>query len=117
MSKQDLPQSASDAALEHSNQQPQSEDAPHTTTPYQAPCYPHEQGRVPGEYMVIFKERHTLKKHFIDLGLEFDVIHSYSSLGYGAKLNDQLFNAVRSDPGVRAIEDKTSGWRDGQLLQ
>jgi hypothetical protein len=62
--------------------------------------------------MVMFHPAHTLEKHFAFLGLEFEVIHYHPCCGYGDQLDDQLFNAIRYDPGVKAVGDNTRGWRD-----
>lgn len=75
---------------------------------YQAPYYPAEECRVPGEYMVAFRPGHTLADHFAFLGFEFELTARLNE-GYGAALDDQVFNAVRYDPGVRLIEDDTYG--------
>ena len=55
---------------------------------YQAPYTPYEKCRIPGAYLIGFHP------------------------GYGADLDDQLFNAVRRDPSVRLVEDDVFGTRD-----
>lgn len=77
---------------------------------YQAPYTSHEKCRIPGSYLVGFHTGHTIAKHFAFLGREFEVIPFKT--GYGADLDDQLFNAIRHDPGVRGVEDDVSGTRN-----
>ena len=64
--------------------------------------------RCPGEYGVLFKAGHTLEKHFDFLGFELEIMFELS-VGYVAKMDDQVFNAVRYDPGVRLIEEDSCG--------
>jgi len=51
-----------------------------------------------------------MEKHFAFLGRTFEV--TTLNEGYFAELDDELFNAVRTDPGVEFIEDDTFGERD-----
>ena len=78
---------------------------------YQAPYYPAEECSVPGMYIVAFRVGHTLADHFAFLGFEFELDVPLEA-GYSAMLNDQIFNAVRYDPGVEFIEDNTYGETD-----
>jgi hypothetical protein len=110
MSKQDVSHSASDAVLKQTSQQPQSEVAPHTRTPYQAAYIPHDWP-MRGRYFVAFYPGHTIEKHFAFLQREFEV-NTFDVGGYTAQLDDQLFNAVRCDPGVEFVEDNFTGKRD-----
>ena len=112
MSKQNVSVSTYDAALEQGSQQTTSEAAQHaTTTAYQAPYYRYERDAVPGIYMVAFHPDHTIAKYLAFLGREFD-LHTFNR-GYWANLDDQLFNAIRRDPGVEFVEDNVSGERLG----
>ena len=111
MSNQIVSTPASDAAAKHGVSQHQAEDAAHMTNCYVAPYHRHERNRVPGEYMVFFHPGHTIDEHFAFLGLEFEVPSACESW-YGVDLDDdQLFNAIRHDPGVAFIEDNMSGRR------
>ena len=58
------------------------------------------------QYNVGFKQGYTLKQHFAFLGKEIES-RRVSDRGYGAKLDPELFQAVRRDPGVECIEDET----------
>lgn len=82
-------------------------DDHNVTTAYQARYYHFEEDVVPGVYIIQFHPGYTIAKHFEFLGLEFDV--TMLDKGYFANLNAQLFEAVRSDPGVEYIEDDTTG--------
>ena len=80
--------------------------------PYQAPHYhPDPKNTIPGVYMVLFHQGHTIDKHFAFLGRKFD----FSTLptGYLADLDDQLLDAVRRDPGIRCAEDNCYGEEEG----
>lgn len=105
MSKQGVSSSTSDAAPQHEEQK-----TPRGTNVYMAPYFPHERSRVPGEYIVMFHPGYTLDDHFAFLGLEFEV-HTPFQDWYGAKLDDQIFNAIRHDPGVAFVEDDAVGRR------
>ena len=114
MPKQTLSNSVAGARLDQISQQLQSAVVPHkttTTTAYEAPYYPYERSRVPGMYMVAFHRGHTIERHFAFLGREFEFI-ALGDIGYGASLDDQLFNAIRCDPGIRFVEDNSKGKRD-----
>lgn len=76
---------------------------------YLAPYYPHENA-VAGVYIVSFNDGYDMDKHFAFLGQKFD----FTSLngGYFAEMDDELFNAVRRDPGVEFIENDVAGERD-----
>ena len=76
---------------------------PTETEPFQAPYYLHENCRVPGGYIIAFRHGHTIEKHFACLGHEFEVTSLDN--GYCAVLDDQLFNALRYDPGVKLVEN------------
>ncbi len=72
---------------------------------------PDPEARCPGEYAVLFKPGHTLAKHFAFLGFEFEIMFKLN-MGYAARMDDQLFNAVRYDPGVKFIEENSCGGQD-----
>ena len=109
MSSQNVSGSAHNAVSE---QQSTGEAPQHATaTAYQATYYHHEENRVPGVYIIEFYPKHTLEKHFAFLGRKFVV--TTLNEGYFADLDDELFNAIRRDPGVEYMEDNTSGERDG----
>ena len=111
MSAQEASGSAHDAANTKNVQQCSCDTIPRAKTgSYQALYTPHEKCRIPGAYLVGFHPSHTIAKHFAFLGLEFEVIPFKT--GYGADLDDQLFNAIRHDPGVRHVEDDVFGTRD-----
>lgn len=76
---------------------------------YQAPYYRNECP-IPGCYIVSFHPGHTIAKHFAFLGREFNP--TALKQGYFADIDDELFDAVRSDPGLEFIEDNTSGESD-----
>jgi hypothetical protein len=76
--------------------------------PYQAPYHRMDNEHIYcGNFIVRFHLGHTLAKHFAFLGRDFDVI-SFNS-GYIAEMDEQLLKAVRSDRGVRLVEDDGSG--------
>ena len=78
------------------------------TSAYQAPYYAYETCRIPGEYIVVFHDGYTIAEHFTFLGLEYTMkLKLYA--GYAAVLDEQLFNAVRYDPGVKYIQDNYTG--------
>ena len=72
------------------------------------------EARCPGEYGVLFQPGHTLEKHFDFLGLKFEIMFELN-MGYVAMMDDQLFNAVRYDPGVRLIEEDSCGTLEGVI--
>ena len=109
MSKQNVSISASGAASEQNSEQHQSEDAPNATKAYEAPYTPVERSRVPGMYVVAFHPNYTIDQHYAFLGREFEVTAFEG--GYGAHLDGELFNAIRSDPGVKFVEDNAYGKR------
>ena len=80
------------------------------TDAHWAPYTPAGKWRVPGSYIIMFHPGHKIEKQFAFLGLEFEV-KSWKA-GYCAALDDQLFNAIRYDPGVSYVEDDTFGTRD-----
>ena len=85
------------------------------TSVYQARYIPHEKNRVPGRYLVAFHPGHTLEKHFVFLGLEFEAFRfdfGYGDVGYGAEMEPHLVNVVRSDPRVEYVEESFYGRRD-----
>ena len=102
MSKENMSDSASRAALERDRQQHQSEFGSHTANAYYAPYYTHKRNRLPDIYMVIFHPGHTIDRHFALFGHEFDILGEMGN-GYGANLDDQLLNAIRYDRGVKYV--------------
>jgi len=89
------------------NQQKTSETAQHAC---QAPYEPAEQYPIPGSYIVGFHPGYTVAKHFVFLSREFNLTKMKE--GYFAEMDDELFNAVRCDPGVRLVAQNASGERD-----
>ena len=76
--------------------------------PYQAPFWRFEKDVVvPGIYIVWFNEGHTIAKHFEFLSRKFDLTAYTSNRGYFADKDDQLVDAVRSDPGFSFIQEDT----------
>ena len=73
---------------------------------YRAPYY-HNEGAIPGSYIIRFHLGHTVSKHFAVVGRDFGL--TKLSNGYFADLDDELFDAVRGDPGVKYVEDNTRG--------
>ena len=109
MSKFNEPGPALHAATKQNSQADSGQVANHTkTTVHQAPYHPNEESRIPGSYFVSFHPDHTLTKHFAFLGFEFEPAGRLEN-GYYATLDDQVFNAVRYDPGVKAVEDDCFG--------
>ena len=106
MSNQNESYPTSDAAPEH-----QGEGARHRTNVSVAPYITHERSRVLGEYIVMFHPGNAIDKHFAFLGLEFDLLTAFDGW-YSATLDDQLFNAIRHDPGIAFVEDNMLGRRD-----
>ncbi|KAK4889647.1 hypothetical protein LTR27_011539 [Elasticomyces elasticus] len=76
-------------------------------TGYQAP-YQRNDGAYEDHYIVAFKQNHTLAKHFAFLGKELKIERRIDD-GYYAKLDRELFDTVRQDPGVESTEDDTLG--------
>ena len=74
----------------------------------QAPYFPNEKWRVPGEYRVVFYSGYTVAEHVAFLGVDFEPMFKYHN-GYAAALDDKMFNAVRRDPGVKFIHDNCFG--------
>ena len=77
---------------------------------YQAAYYPnvdYPQYALPGSYLISFYPGHTVAQHFAFVGREFGLTELNN--GYFADLSDELFNAVRRDPGVDFIEDNVGG--------
>lgn len=65
----------------------------------------HISERIERSYLVRLQPEHTVAKHFLFLGFEFE-FNDLSWLGYGVKeLDDDKFRAVMRDPGVVCIED------------
>lgn len=109
MSQSNEPEQTPDGPKNQDSKEYPGEAVKHTeTTAHQAPYYSNEKWRVPGEYIVVFHPGYTLTEHFAFLGLDFDPICRYNS-GYAAALDDQMFNAIRYDPGVKYIHDNYSG--------
>ncbi|KAK3702224.1 hypothetical protein LTR37_015056 [Vermiconidia calcicola] len=108
-------QDAASGSERGSNPQDIHEATQRATAAYQAPYHSHEEGRVPGVYIVAFHPGHTIAKHFAFLGREFDL----TSLDerYFANMDDELFHAARRDPGVKFVEDDVTGERDGAYAQ
>jgi len=73
---------------------------------YRAP-YLMNESPIPDSYIVMFHPGHTITKHYEAVGRHFELTDLRT--GYFANLDDELFNAVRNDPGVRSIENNTSG--------
>jgi hypothetical protein len=114
MPNHNVSSSTGEAASEskRDTQQSPGEAAQHATTAtYQAPYYCHGGDAVPGSYFVVFYPGHTVAKHFAFLDRKFDL--TTLNEGYFADLDDELFNAIRRDPGVEYTEDDFSGERDG----
>ena len=61
-------------------------------------------------YVVTFNDGYTREKHFKFLGQKFEVDDILP--GYGADLPPDLFDKVRTDCGVRFVEDDFTGTRD-----
>lgn len=78
------------------------------STGYQAP-YNQIDPPFQDHYIITFKPSHTLAKHFAFLGKEIELEGTLDE-GYYAKLDRELFEAVRRDQGVKFIEDDTLGW-------
>ncbi|KAK3701389.1 hypothetical protein LTR37_015487 [Vermiconidia calcicola] len=77
-------------------------------TVYQAKYHADEESRIPGSYIVEFHPGHTIAKHFAFLGREFEL--TALDQGYFADdIDDDLFNAIRRDPGVKYMEDDCLG--------
>ena len=77
-------------------------------TVYQAEYHADEESRIPGSYIVEFHPGHTIAKHFAFLGREFEL--TALDQGYFADdIDDDLFNAIRRDPGVKYMEDDCLG--------
>ncbi|KAK3702226.1 hypothetical protein LTR37_015058 [Vermiconidia calcicola] len=78
-------------------------------TVYQAEYHPDEENRIPRSYLIEFHPGHTIAKHFAFLGREFDL--TALDQGYFAEdvVDDDLFNLIRRDPGVKYIEDDCLG--------
>ena len=74
---------------------------------YQAPYRP-SSDCILGEYIVGFYPKYTIEQHFAFLGREFEIMDMLTN-GYGAKMDDDLFNRVRSDRGVKYVEDNCRG--------
>lgn len=77
------------------------------STGYQAP-YHQIDPPYQDHYVIAFKPGYTLSEHFVFLGKEIDIEGTLNK-GYYAKLDRELFEAVRRDPGVKLIEDNTLG--------
>lgn len=77
------------------------------STEYYAP-YQRNESPFQDHYIIAFKQGHTLAKHFAFLSKEF-VIEGTLNEGYFAKLDRELLEAIRRDPGVEMIEDNTLG--------
>lgn len=77
---------------------------------YEAP-YIRREDHVPGSYFVHFNEGHTLEEHFAFLGIKFEIRDYLEILGIYTigDMSDELFRKVRTDPGVRNIEDDRFG--------
>lgn len=80
------------------------------TATYQAP-YQHYEQSVPNMYIVAFNAGHTIAKHYAFVGREFELTTLNS--GYFATIDNQLFDTIRRDPGVRYVEDDAWGEREG----
>ncbi len=78
-----------------------------TLDQYQAPYHAYEPS-VPGVFLVSFRPGYTLAEHSAYLGGDLKLRNQFQS-GYCAVLDDQTVDAVRRDPGVKYIEDNTSG--------
>lgn len=112
MSNQNEAGSTHKLASGQESQQKSGEANQHTTTSvYQATYHSYGRNAVPGIYIVQFYPGHTIAKHFAFLGREFEV-HSLLE-GYWADVDDEIFNAIRCDPGVEFVEDNVSGERPG----
>jgi hypothetical protein len=88
---------------------------PAATTTYQAElggCAPSD---FPTVYVVVFRDGHTLAKHFEAIGQEFK-IGSMGDIGYFAIMDDALLTAVRSDPGVDFVECGTDGEAQSEVV-
>jgi hypothetical protein len=109
MSGPNKPSPALNAATGQDSQEDLGKAAKHPkTSVYQAPYYPYPECRNPGEYLITFQPGYTLAEHFTFLGFEVELIGLLNN-GYYAALNDQVFNAIRYDPGVKLIEDDVLG--------
>ena len=83
------------------------------STGYQAP-YNQIDPPYQDHYIIAFKPGHSLFKHFVFLGKEIEIEGTLNK-GYYAKLDRELLDAVRRDPGVELIEDNTLGeWGPGE---
>jgi hypothetical protein len=108
MSKLSEPGTALNAATRQEGLAESGEAANYPKMSVYAPYYPGEESRIPGSYLVSFQPGHTLAKHFTFLGFDFEPAGRLEN-GYYATLDDQVFNAVRYDPGVKAVEDDCFG--------
>nr|OQO04078.1 hypothetical protein B0A51_17939 [Rachicladosporium sp. CCFEE 5018] len=81
-----------------------SRDAP---AAYQA-LYHQQESPLEDHYMIAFRSGHTLAAHFASVGKDFRIQGELDE-GYYAKLDRELFEAVRRDPGVELVEDDSLG--------
>ncbi|KAK6420143.1 hypothetical protein LTR95_016976 [Oleoguttula sp. CCFEE 5521] len=68
--------------------------------------YHRNEGAYEDHYIIEFKRGHTLAQHFVFVGKRFEIEGTLDE-GYYAKLDRELLDAVRRDPGVEFIEDDT----------
>ncbi|KAK6437482.1 hypothetical protein LTR95_006315 [Oleoguttula sp. CCFEE 5521] len=76
-------------------------------TGYRAPYYRQISPYV-DHYIVAFKESYTLSEHFSFIGEKFRIDGELDE-GYYAKLDRELLESVRRDPGVELVEDDALG--------
>ena len=92
--------------------QQQGEDVAHSINGYiPAPYYAYKRNRTPGCYIVLFTLGHTLEKHFVFIGIEFEVKFAFEDW-YTTNLSDQSVTAIRLDPGVALVEEDMTGKRN-----
>jgi hypothetical protein len=104
MSKPNTPSPALHAATGQHSLEDLGKAGKHSeTSVYRAP-YNRNKQPIPGQYIVTFRPGYMLAEHFAFLGFKIEVTRELDRK-YLAALNDQVFNAVRYDPGVEFIED------------
>ena len=78
-----------------------------------APLYGEEHnGKIPDEYIVMFKGSHTHDDHFRAIGHDLSSSNAYQRYSYGYTMNlsdSSLMDTVRKDPGVLLVETNREG--------
>lgn len=73
-------------------------------TGYEAP-YRHDSRGPTGRYLVFFRPLHTVQEHFKTIQRGFALSEWQIMNGYSARLDEELLALVRSDSGVKVVED------------